>query len=265
LSFPDWFTAERYQRSDSVVHRLDARVKLIATVAFAFAVTLAPEGRWSAFAAFAVLAGGVAVLSGLPAGFLARRCGLALPFVAASIPLVFTRPGELVFTTPVTGWTASEEGLVAVASIVLKSLLAVLMAAVLTGSTRADDLLRALERLRVPRLLTVTIMLMYRYLFVIADEGRRMMRARDSRSAGGDHRRTGRSVTWRAGVTGKMVGSLFVRSYERGERVHAAMRARGYDGTLRALSVDEALRRIDWVALLVVLVGLAGIVAYARL
>jgi cobalt/nickel transport system permease protein len=265
LNLPDWLTAERHQAGDSLVHRLDARVKIVGTVAFAFAITLVPEGRWSAYAALAVLVALMAALSRLSPGFLARRSGLALPFVGAALPLVFTRSGELAFSVPVMGWTASEQGLVAVASIMLKSMLAVLTASVLVGSTRPADLIRALERLRLPRILSSTIMLMYRYIFVIADEGQRMLRARDSRSASLLGGASGGSIAWRAGVTGRMVGTLFLRSYERGERVHAAMRARGYDGSLRARAGDEALRVVDWAAMGLMLSSLAGIVAYARL
>jgi cobalt/nickel transport system permease protein len=154
---------------------------------------------------------------------------------------------------------------VAVASILLKSALAVLMAAVLVGTTRPQELLRALERLRVPRLLSATIMLMYRYLFVIAAEGQRMLRARDSRSASMPGIRGGRSAHWRAGILGRMVGSLFLRSYERSERVYAAMAARGYDGSFRSVRADNALDAGDWTALLVVLTALIGIISYAQL
>ncbi len=74
---------------------------------------------------------------------------------------------------------------------------------------------------------------MYRYLFVLVDEVNRMIAARNARSARADGR-VGGSLAWRAKVTGQMAGSLFLRSYERSERIYMAMLARGFDGELRS-------------------------------
>jgi cobalt/nickel transport system permease protein len=79
------------------------------------------------------------------------------------------------------------------------------------------------------------ISFMYRYLGVLGDEAGRMNRAKASRSAVGRDGRTGGGMRWRATVTGSMVGSLFLRSYERSERIYSAMQARGFDGELRYL------------------------------
>lgn len=264
MNLPDWLTAERYQARDSFLHRRDARTKLVLTLAAAFAVTLIPEGRWGVFAAVACVVIFYAALSRLPVSFFLRRVGIALPFILAAVPLLFTTPGATLFTMPLVGWTASDEGLVAVVSILLKSTLAVLMATALIGTTAPTELLRALERLRVPRLLSSTVMLMYRYVFLIAEEGQRMMRARDSRSASVAGLRAGQGAAWRAGIVGRMVGSLFLRSYERSERVYMAMAARGFDGTIRTVQADRHLDAMDWITLLGVLSVLVGIVTYVQ-
>ncbi len=104
---------------------------------------------------------------------------------------------------------------------------------------------------------------MWRYLFVLADEAIRLMRARDARSGVLAGRRPGGSVLWRARVAGGMAGSLFIRGFDRADRVYAAMLARGYDGEPRALPappvapVQYAILAAGcvWLALLV----LAGI------
>ena len=70
-----------------------------------------------------------------------------------------------------------------------------------------------------------TISFMYRYLFVLVDEAMRLQTARDARSVG-----AGRTLFWRAKVLGGMIGCLFIRSYERSERIYAAMLSRGYAG-----------------------------------
>jgi cobalt/nickel transport system permease protein len=256
---------ERYHHGTGLLYRADPRVKILIAVLFAFAVTAIPEGHWSAFVGFAALALLAIALSKLPPLLVFRRALIALPFVAAAVPLIFTRPGETVFTVPLLGWTASDVGLTAVTSIMLKSWLAVLLAVVLTSCTQPIDLIRGLERLRVPRVLASTIFFMYRYLHVIGGEGHRMMRARDSRSAAAPTgSRGGGSIAWRARVLGNMIGSLFLRSFERSERIHAAMQARGYDGTIR-FADDRALVRADWLLLVSAVTLLGGLVLYARL
>jgi cobalt/nickel transport system permease protein len=96
----------------------------------------------------------------------------------------------------------------------------------------------------------------YRYLFTIMEEAQRLMRGRDSRSARVDGYRSGGTLRWRARVAGNMVGTLFLRSYERSERVFAAMQARGYDGEPRFLDVPVVRARDFLAAGAVVVYGL---------
>lgn len=136
--------------------------------------------------------------------------------------------------------TATGPGVVRFVSIVIKSWLSVQAAILLAATTSFPDLLAAMRAVHVPRLLVAVLAMMWRYLFVLSDEALRLMRAREARSASdGLHGRTGGSLVWRGKVTGGMVGSLFVRSLERGERIHAAMTARGYDGEVRTLEHKE--------------------------
>ncbi len=226
---------DRYQHRESALHGADARVKLPTALAYILAITLTSPGDWGVLAFLAVpIALGILISSLSPIAVLGRSL-LALPFVLAAVPLAFTQPGEAVLTIPVLGWDASRDGLVAVGSILLESWLAVLVGVLLTSTTPASELLRGLRALRLPRLLVATVFFTYRYLHVVGDEGVRMMRARDSRSAELPGRRSGGTVRWRASVAGHMVGSLFSRSVDRGERVYAAMQARGYDGEPRFL------------------------------
>jgi cobalt/nickel transport system permease protein len=103
---------------------------------------------------------------------------------------------------------------------------------------------------------------MYRYLAVLTDEASRMLRARYARS-GGAGGRSGGSIRWRATVTGRMVGSLFLRAYERSERIYAAMQARGFEGEFRHLRA-RALRRVElaWLFLLLALFALYEVIAH---
>jgi cobalt/nickel transport system permease protein len=254
---------ERYQAGSSLVHNVDARLKLLFTVTYIFAVTLTPVGHWLAFGLLAAPLAAAAVASRLPAPLILRRSALALPFIVVAVPLLFTKEGDTLFTLQPFGWTASEEGLTAVLTILTKSWLSVVAAVILTATTPALELLRAMRAAGVPRILVATVSFMYRYLFVIAEEAQRLLRARDSRSAGLEGRKCGGSVWWRGRVLGHMVGSLFLRSYERSERVYAAMQARGYDGEIRFVR-DSVWRLAEIVVAAVLLLYMAGVQVYAR-
>lgn len=238
---------DRYLARESPIHRADARVKLPATLLTILAISLTQEGAWGVLLLMAAPIALVAALARIGPIVLLRRSLLALPFVAAAIPLAFSRPGEVVLVVPLVGWDATREGLEAVATILAKSWLSVLCAVLLTATTPIVETLRALRTLRVPRLLVATVFFTYRYFFVIGDEALRMMRARDSRSAQLPGQRAGGSVWWRARIVGHMVGSLFARSLDRSERVHAAMQARGFTGELRFLDTP-AVRGVEVLA-----------------
>jgi cobalt/nickel transport system permease protein len=155
----------------------------------------------------------------------------------AALPLVFTRPGDPLATIdlgPLT-LTISGQGLREFTTIALKSWISVQIALLLTLTTPFHDLVDGLRELRLPRVMVAIISFMYRYLGVLSGEASRMMRARASRSAEVAGRRSGGTIRWRAAATGSMVGSLFLRSYERSERIYGAMQARGFDGELRYL------------------------------
>ncbi|KPK47966.1 MAG: hypothetical protein AMJ77_01470 [Dehalococcoidia bacterium SM23_28_2] len=254
---------ERYEAGSSVVHSTDGRLKLLLTVAYVFTVTLTPVGHWIAFGLLAAPLAVAVAASRLPVLLILRRSALALPFIVVAVPLLFTKEGDALFTLPPFGWTASEEGLLAVLTILTKSWLSVVAVILLTATTPAVELLRAMRALAVPRILVATVSFMYRYLFVIAEEAQRLLRARDCRSAELEDRKCGGGVRWRAGILGHMVGSLFVRSYERGERVYAAMQARGYDGEVRFLE-DRPWRLAGIVVAIALALYLVGVEIYAR-
>jgi cobalt/nickel transport system permease protein len=143
-------------------------------------------------------------------------------------------------------------------TVALKSWLSVQAALLLTFTTPFHDLVDALRRLRLPEVMVAIIGFMYRYLAVLADEASRLMRARASRSAGlADGSRGGGSLRWRAGVTGSMVGTLFLRSYERSERIYAAMQARGFEGEFRHLRA-RTLANTEVAGLVALLLALAA-------
>lgn len=131
----------------------------------------------------------------------------------------------------------SQAGLVRFVSLAIKSFISVQAAILLAATTSMVDITAALADLGLPRILVAIINLMWRYLFLMVDETLRLLRARTARSSrsGQADLHTGGSISWRARVTGGMAGSLFLRSYERSERVYQAMQSRGYNGTICSL------------------------------
>ncbi len=129
-------------------------------------------------------------------------------------------------------------------SIALKSWISVQAAILLATTTTFPDLMLAMRAIRIPRLLVAIFGLMWRYLFVLADEAIRLMRARQARSGHADQPglKPGGSLAWRARVTGGMAGNLFLRAFERSDRIYMAMLARGYDGEMRSEPLPDALQ-----------------------
>lgn len=223
-----------YRPGESVLHTLDSRVKFILTVAFILSVALAPIAAWPIYVLLLAIALAAAVASELGVTYVLKRALLALPFALAALPSLFTLPGATLFSLRIGPWvlTATEPGLQRLISVMLKSWISVQAAVLLTATTQFPDLLVAMRAVRIPRLLVAIFGLMWRYLFVLVDEAIRLMRARNARS-GSLTGRGGGAVGWRARVTGGMAGNLFLRGYERSERIYAAMAARGYDGEVR--------------------------------
>lgn len=239
---------DHYHNQETAAHRLDPRVKVVMVAVFILSNALLPDGAWYAYLLTGLLlwtAGRVAQLS---FGFMFKRSLIELPFVLAALTVLFTLPGTAVFTTHVGQHTLSisDTGLIRFFSILVRSWLSVLAAIWLTATTPFPDLLHALRHLRVPHILISIISFMYRYLFVLADEAMRLLRARESRSARFDAVKGGGSLWWRAKVAGGMVGQLLLRSLERSDRVYNAMLARGYQGQLLTMTPHQMQQR-DWV------------------
>jgi cobalt/nickel transport system permease protein len=235
-----------YALRDGWLQTLDARTRLSMTLLFVLCTALLPDGAWGAYLLLAALAAAGMLAAGLPARAFYLRSLLALPFVLAALPLLWTLPGPLwVIPGLNPAWAIHLAGLERLLSISLRAWLSVQAAVLLVWSTPFAEVLSGLRWLRVPRLLTALIGLMWRYLFVMAHAARQMMLARAARSAPHPGRRAGGSLPWRARVTGGMAGSLLVRSFEQGERIYAAMLARGYDGEPRSLP-SAALTQRDW-------------------
>ena len=212
----------------SPIHRLDPRAKLIGFAGVTLVAVSTPLGAWPAYAACAGTLIVVAALARVSPHTIWSRVRVVLPlvlFVAVFVP--FVREGDPVELGPV---TVSEEGLATFATVSAKAILGTCSAVLLGATTSFPDVLHALERLRAPRLLVLIAAFMYRYLFVIVDEVSRMRAALAARGYAPRH-------ALQAAAIGRVATALFLRTYERAERVHLAMVARGWSQTMPRLNV----------------------------
>lgn len=236
---------DRYHEKESYIHHLDPRVKVVVTIVFIISNAILPDGAWMAFAFVWLLLLAANQISKLGIAYTFKRSLVALPFALIAVTVLFSIPGKTLaaFQLFTMNFTITDAGLLRFISILVRSWLSVQIALLLVAVTRFPDLIHALEHLRVPAILTTIIAFLYRYLFVLTDEVFRLLRARESRSAGTAGKKSGGGVLWRARVAGNMAGQLFLRSYERSDRIYNAMLSRGYTGHLYTLNPHEMKSR----------------------
>jgi len=241
-----------YLNGTSVLHRARPQCKVAAGLLFVLAVVATPREAIWAYGLYGLLLVGLARLGRVPLPFLARRLVIELPFLLFALFLPLVGQGERV---EVIGVPLAREGLWAAWNIVVKGTLGVAASVIVAATTPVPELLQGLERLRLPRAFTTIAGFMVRYADVIADEVRRMRIARISR--GHDPR-----WIWQARAVAAAAGTLFIRSYERGERVYLAMVSRGYAGSMPVLHELAASRR-QWLAAMAVPAAAALVAATA--
>ena len=208
------------------MHAVDARAKILGFIGFVLVVVTTPARPGWPFIFYALILAFVAGLARLSPLYLAKRALVVIPFVfmaAVFLPL-FHRSGEVAFSLG--RLHVTQEGLLVLWNAGAKAVLGVLSMILLTSVTTFTELVEGFARLRAPRVIVLTVSFMHRYGYLFAEESRRMQRAMASRNF---------QARWLANVPtlGHMLGSLFLRSYSRGERVYVAMVSRGYEGTVR--------------------------------
>jgi cobalt/nickel transport system permease protein len=216
----------------SVVHRLPAQCKIIALVLFVLAVVATPRTQYWAFGIDALALAAALAMSRVPFGYIARRMVVEIPFVVFALLLPFIALGP---RTEILGVSVSESGLEDGIALLCKATLGVVAGLLLAATTEPRDIIAGLEG-KIPRQLVQIMAMMVRYLDVTSDQLRRMRIARESRGFVARNPRH-----WPVLAHG--AGAFFVRSYERGERVHLAMLSRGYTGSLPGLRQPTTTHR----------------------
>lgn len=221
-SFFDITYLDALSYQDTPVHRLDPRVKLLTTLLFVVCVLSFSKYELSGLIPFVIYPIALVTLGNLPMAYLLKKVLLALPFaffIGIFNPLLDR--AVLMHLGPM----GISGGWVSFASIMIRFVLTVSAALTLIASTGFNSVCMAMERMGVPSSFAVQLLFLYRYLFVLTDEAVRMVRARSLRSFGG------RGMGPR--VFSYMIGQLLLRTLDRAQRIHLAMRCRGFDGEIR--------------------------------
>ena len=220
---------DQYSGLDSIVARLDPRIKIITFLSLIIFTVVTPASSRQEFCLQGLLAFAILSVSRMPASFIFKKSLVVIPFVVA---------------VSIFNLIAGRQTIGAFSAIFAKSVLSVVYLILLVATTRFPDLMKAFERLKCPRLIITILSFMYRYVFVIEDELMTMQVAKESRSFGGP-------ALFHVKVFSNILASLFIRSYEHAEEVYLAMCARGFDGNIRTLS-EFKLRMADGVFLFTV-------------
>ena len=218
---PELGQLDALSRRDTPIHRLDPRAKLVTTLAFLVCVVSHDRYAISALMPYWVYPVFLCALGDVPLAYISKKVLWVAPLaiVLGALNPLLDRSG-----VRIAGEVVIAGGWVSLLSILFRVLLTVATTLTLIAVTGFDALCSALLRLRAPRALVVQLMFLYRYLFVLVDQMGRVVRARRLRSAG----RRGREL----GSYGPLIGTLFLRTLDRAQRIHRAMVCRGFSGVI---------------------------------
>jgi cobalt/nickel transport system permease protein len=207
---------------DSIIHRLDPRIKVLTAAVFVICVVSFDKYVIGAMLPFVLILSLLMGLGGIPAHFILKKLALVSPFaILLGMFNPFLDQQTLLYLGPLPvsgGWLSF-------LSILLRFCLTVGAMLILIATTGFNGVCMAMEKMGMPKIFAVQLLLLYRYIFVLMDEGQRMYRARALRSF------QGRGTDMK--TFGHLIGGLLLRTLDRGQRIHLAMLCRGFDGTIR--------------------------------
>jgi cobalt/nickel transport system permease protein len=210
---------DKYSGRDSIIHLLDARVKLICFLLAVIAVVSEPRGDISGFPYYYLFIMGLVAASRIPVEFIIKRCLIASPFIvmaAGVLPLSYLLSQDQALLS-------RDLWLYQPLSILLKAYAAIILLTLLTSTEKFHRLLKGLRALKFPLVLGVMSALMYQYIFILNDERLRTNRARISRMSG-------KLRTSRFRIYGNQAALIFLRGRKRAQNVYNAMVSRGFTG-----------------------------------
>ncbi len=242
-------------QKDTFWQSLAPRTRVLCAALLVMAIAFTPNAHWLTWAVYSVVLLCLMLISRITWVVLLRRVAVEFAFIATVLlGTLFHDGGEVVWQWGLLRITS--EGLIVLGSVTLKAVLCLLVLNLLTLTTPIPALLQSLVQLRVPPLLVAILASMYRYIGILIDELKAMRQAAASRNLAIASRRRQRAVT------GNMFGSLFIRTYERGERVHQAMLSRGYTGVPHIKDLPMGGARDLWMLSAIALIAILGQALY---
>ncbi len=234
-------------RQQTLIHHLDPRAKLLTTLSFIAVVVSFGKYAVTALIPFVIYPVSLIALGNLPPGYFLKKILLAAPFalfIGIFNPVLDREVMVRFADVGISG------GWISFASIMLRFALTVSAALILIATTGFNEVCLALRKMGVPAGLSVQLLFLFRYLFVLIEESARMSRARAVRSFDGK----GMGLK----IFSHMIGQLLLRTIDRARRIHLGMLCRGFDGELRLLRVFRWKGRdvafvLGWSALFVLM------------
>jgi cobalt/nickel transport system permease protein len=211
---------DKYGNLESPLHRVDPRIKLAGAFFFIFIIVSEPRGKVCPFFYYSLIIAGLVVISRIPLRFILSRCLIVSPFILISA--VFF-PLSAMLSGNFQGFSAYHEEYRAALTIVLKAFSSIILLTLLISTEKFHNLLMAMRKLKMPRLLGIISALMYRYIFILTDEAMRTTMARDSRTPG-------KLNMSRFRVYGNQAAMIFLRSMDRSQIIYNSMLSRGFTG-----------------------------------
>ncbi len=210
---------EELASGNSLPHRLHPGVKIIVTFVFLIA-TLSPQRHHlSVLIGLFFYPAIIIPLANIPFSAIFKRTAVAMPFslFAGISNIVFERDIALtLFHIPVT------YGMISFTTLMIKTFLCVSAVLILIATTPSFNLFAQLRKFHIPQLLVLTIMLTYRYIFLLLEEAANMTLAY--------HLRAPNQKGVKMKDMGSFLGQMILRCFDRSERIYAAMECRGFDG-----------------------------------
>ena len=242
--------------TNSLLEKLDPRTKIISFLSVILCMILTPITRIRDFGLYFLLILAIGFFSRITPSQILKKVCILVPFVlfiAMFVP--FIKEGNVCWSLKINNWKLdiTYEGVWTFLNIIVKSTLSILLLVIATSTTTFPDFLKGLDMLRIPRLLVMLMSFMYRYIFVLIDEAGKLMRARSLRYFGSRYKEQFR-------VIGFMIGVLFIRTFERAERIYSAMIIRGFSGEVLSVKCFR-FSYMDILFTLGIIVSLACIVS----
>jgi cobalt/nickel transport system permease protein len=237
---------------DTFAHRLDSRVKLITVILFSLSVLSVPPTQISILFCYAVGPFAMLVFSGVPLKLVAKQILFVSPFIAVlALSSIFYDRTAVTTSFGPYEWTTTA-GVLRCFSIVGKFIITMSTLVLLAATTRFHDLLSAMDKLGVPKILIMQLSFLWRYIFMLIDRATHMLRAR----AGRNLRYLGIKTELKTAAA--MTGSLLTTSVNTAQRVNMAMLARGFNGHLYS-GTNAHTHNSDWIFVMAAMLYLLAI------